>query len=175
MTDLKKKVAVLAEDYYENLEAWYPILRLREAGVIVDVIGRDDGCIECGSKEGYPLKVDFKAKDIDPADYDGVIVPGGYAPDKLRRCENVLKLVRYQAENNGLVAAICHAGWVLASADVIKDVELTSTPAIRDDLVNAGAHWVNEEVVVDGNIITSRAPADLPAFMKAILEFLRNQ
>ena len=175
MTTLKKKIAVLAEDYYETLEAWYPILRLREEGVIVDVIGRDEGCTECGSKEGYPLKVDYKAKDINPADYDGVVVPGGYAPDKLRRCENVLKLVRYLAKNKGLVAAICHAGWVLASADVIKDVELTSTPAIRDDLVNAGAHWINEEVVVDDNIITSRAPGDLPVFMKEILVYLRNQ
>ena len=175
MTTLKKKIAVLAEDYYETLEAWYPILRLREEGVIVDVIGRDEGCTDCGSKEGYPLKVDYKAKDINPADYDGVVVPGGYAPDKLRRCENVLKLVRYLAKNKGLVAAICHAGWVLASADVIKDVELTSTPAIRDDLVNAGAHWINEEVVVDDNIITSRAPGDLPVFMKEILVYLRNQ
>lgn len=168
----QKKIAVLAEDKYENLEAWYPILRLREAGVEVDIIGRDAGCEVCKSKEGYPLKVDFKAREIDPADYDGVIVPGGYAPDRLRRCQNVLKLVKYQAENNGLVAAICHAGWVLASANILKGKTVTSTSAIRDDLVNAGAHWTDEEVVIDGNFITSRHPGDLPAFMKAILEFL---
>jgi len=169
-----KKVAVLAEDQYENLEAWYPILRLREAGVKVDIIGRDAGCTECKSKEGYPLNVDYKAKDIDPADYDGVIVPGGYAPDKLRRCESVLKLVRYQAENGGLVAAICHGGWVLISANVLKGKQVTSTVAIRDDLVNAGAYWTDMELVVDANMITSRSPDDLPPFMKAIVAFLEK-
>lgn len=169
-----KKIAVLAEDYYENLEAWYPILRLREAGVEVDIIGRKEGCTECKSKEGYPLKVDYTAAEIDPADYDGVIVPGGYAPDKLRRSEDILKLVRYQAENGGLVAAICHAGWVFCSANILKDKQVTSTPAIKDDMINAGAHWTNQEVVVDGNMITSRAPGDLPAFMIEILKFLNQ-
>ncbi len=175
MTLADKKIAVLAEDNYENLEAWYPILRLREAGVEVDVIGRDKGCEVCQSKEGYPLKIDHKAGEIDPAEYDGVIVPGGYAPDKLRRCASVLKLVQYQAQNKGLVAAICHGGWVLVSANVLKDKTVTSTSAIRDDMVNAGAHWTDEEVVQDNNFITSRHPGDLPAFMKTILEFLNRQ
>lgn len=168
----EKRIGVLAADYYENLEAWYPILRLREAGHQVDIIGRSEGCEVCESKEGYPLKVDYTAASIKPDNYDGVIVPGGYAPDKLRRDESILEFVSFQDENDGLVAAICHAGWVLASADILEDRKVTSTPAIKDDLRNAGAEWVNEEVVVDGNIITSRAPGDLPAFMTEILKFL---
>ena len=172
MSDREKRIAVLADNYYENLEAWYPILRLREAGHQVDVIGRDGGDDVCESKEGYPLKIDYTAGSIEPENYDGVIVPGGYAPDKLRRDENILELVSYQDENDGLVAAICHAGWVLVSADVLEGREVTSTPAITDDLENAGADWFNEEVVVDGNMITSRAPGDLPAFMSEILKFL---
>ncbi len=170
-----KRIGVLAADYYENLEAWYPILRLREAGHQVDIIGRDEGCEVCESKEGYPLKVDYTAASINPENYDGVIVPGGYAPDKLRRDKNILEFVSYQDEHGGLVAAICHGGWVLASANILQDRKMTSTPAIKDDVRNAGAEWVNEEVVVDDNIITSRAPGDLPAFMTEILKFLDSQ
>ncbi len=168
----KKRIAVLAGENYQTLEAWYPILRLREAGHLVDVIGRDEGCSVCPSKCGYELEVDYPASSIDPDNYDGVVVPGGYAPDKLRRDEGVLELVSYLHENDRLVAAICHAGWVLISADVLSEATVTSVSAIRDDIENAGAEWVDEEVVVDENLITSRQPDDLPAFMQEILEFL---
>lgn len=168
----KKRIVVLAADYYQELEAWYPILRLREAGHEVDVVGRDDGSETCESKRGYPLPVDYFAGSIKPENYNGVIVPGGFAPDILRRDENILELVRYQDKNQGLIAAICHGGWVLVSAGVLEERKVTSTSAIRDDMENAGAEWVNEEVVVDENMITSRAPGDLPAFMTEILNFL---
>ena len=167
-----KKIAVFAANNYEDLEAWYPILRFKEEGADVTVIGWDGGCEECKSKHGYPLTIDIKAAEVDPAQFDAAIVPGGYAPDKLRRCDNTLNIVREIHENDGIVAAICHGGWVLASADIIDGVKLTSTPAIKDDLTNAGAEWVDQEVVVDQNIVTSRAPGDLPAFCKTIIEEL---
>lgn len=167
-----KKVIVFAANEYEDLEAWYPILRLREEGAEVTIVGWDNGCTECESKHGYPLKVDKKAKDVNTDDYDAAIVPGGYAPDRLRRCMNVRRIVKELHEDDKLVASICHGGWVLVSADILKDVKMTSTPAIKDDLVNAGAEWVNEEVVVDKNIVTSRAPQDLPVFLKTIIKEL---
>jgi len=167
-----KKVIVFAANEYEDLEAWYPILRLREAGAEVTIVGWDNGCTECESKHGYPLKVDKKAKDINTNNYDAAIVPGGYAPDKLRRCKNVRRILKELDEANKVIASICHGGWVLVSADILSDVKMTSTPAIKDDLVNAGADWVNEEVVEDNNIITSRAPQDLPVFMKTIINAL---
>ena len=167
-----KKVIVFAANEYEDLEAWYPILRLREEGAEVTIVGWDNGCTECESKHGYPITIDKKAKEINTDNYDAAIVPGGYAPDKLRRCKNVRRIVRELHEDDKIVAAICHGGWVLASADVLTGVKMTSTSAIKDDLINAGADWVNEEVVVDNNVITSRSPGDLPVFMKTIIKEL---
>ncbi len=168
-----KKVAVLAEDIYEDLELWYPILRMREAGADVVVVGTGTkNTYE--SKHGYPVKVDIAADAVKPEDYAAVIVPGGYAPDKMRRYPAMLNLVRGVFERGGIVAMICHAGWVAVSAGILKGKTITSTPAIKDDLINAGAKWVDREVVVDGNLISSRAPDDLPAFCRAIIENLRG-
>lgn len=167
-----KKVAVLAENMYEDLELWYPVYRLKEEGVKVTIVG--SGETEYKSKHKYPVKVDAQINDIKAGDFDGVIVPGGYAPDKLRQNDKILSFVKDLNSNNKLVAAICHAGWVLASAGIIKDKQVTGFVAIKDDLVNAGAHYLDKEVVKDGNIITSRKPDDLPAFCKEILSFLKE-
>lgn len=170
-----KKIAVLAADDYEVLEAWYPILRLKEEGAEVDVVAWDGVKNDhVKSKSGYPLSWDLKAADADPSRYDAVIVPGGYAPDSIRQCMNSTGLVKYLADKGKVVAAICHGGWVLASADVLKGRTVTSTPAIKDDMENAGASWVDREVVDDKNIITSRRPDDLPVFMKNIISKLED-
>jgi protease I len=124
------------------------------------------------SKHGYPAKVDKTAKQVTADEFDGVIVPGGYSPDHLRRCPRVVELVKEINDRGGVVAAICHGGWVPVSSGVIKGRKATSFFAIKDDMVNAGAEWVDEEVVADGNLITSRTPADLPAFMRAIIKTL---
>jgi protease I len=168
-----KKIAVLAEDVYEDLELWYPVLRMREAGADVVIVGTG-GKDTYESKHGYPVEVDVAADAVKPEDYAAVIVPGGYAPDKLRRYPAVLNLVCGVSERGGLVAMICHAGWVAVSAGILKGKTVTSTPAIKDDLINAGVKWVDQEVVVDGNLISSRSPDDLPAFCRAIIEHLRG-
>ncbi|MFW5979936.1 MAG: type 1 glutamine amidotransferase domain-containing protein [Bacillota bacterium] len=170
-----KKVAVFVADDYEDLEVWYPILRMREAGAEVTVIASDN--VEgnsCVSKHGYGIDIDIKSVNADSNEYDAAIIPGGWAPDKLRRCLNTLDFIEKLSEEEKVIASICHGGWVLASADVISGKKLTSTVAIKDDLINAGAHWVNKEVVVDNKLITSRGPDDLPAFSKAIIEDLKR-
>jgi len=166
-----KRVAVLAEDFYEDLELWYPLLRLREAGAETFVVGTGTK-EEYSSKYGHPVKVDLTADQVSAAEVNAIVVPGGYAPDKLRRYPAVLNLVRDAFEQGKVVAAICHAGWVLVSAGILKGKRVTSVPAIKDDMANAGATWLNEEVVRDGNLITSRTPADLPAFCRTIIAAL---
>lgn len=163
-----KRVVVLAEDNYEDLELWYPYYRMQEAGATATLVGT--GSSEAyASKHGYPVRVDAAAGDIDPAEVDAVIIPGGFAPDRLRRYPAVLKLVREVFEAGRVVAAICHAPWVLVSAGVLEGRTATSVAAIRDDVTNAGAEWIDCEVVRDGNLITSRTPADLPAFSRTII------
>lgn len=169
-----KRVAVLAENDYEDLELLYPWLRLIEAGAEVHVVGTGSTSTY-QSKHGYPIKVDVVADQINAADYDGVVVPGGFAPDRIRRYPAVLQFVRDLNAQGKVIAAICHAGWVLVSAGILKGKKATSTVAIKDDMINAGAAWVDQEVVQDGNLITSRKPADLPAFMKAIIAALESQ
>jgi protease I len=166
------KVAVLIEALYQDLEVWYPYLRLKEEGHETLAAG----CGEKGyvGKYGYPIRVDCDVKDLDAASLDGVVIPGGWAPDRLRMHPPVLALVRAMMEADKVVAAICHAGWVLASAGVCRGRELTSYVAIKDDLVNAGARWVDREVVRDGSLVTSRTPNDLPAFMRTTLLALRE-
>jgi protease I len=166
-----KKVAVLAEDYYENLELWYPVLRLREAGAQVTIVGPKAG-ETYKSKEGYPAKADVAAADVRAADFDAVVIPGGYAPDRLRRYPEILKLVREAFEQGKVVAAICHAAWVPISAGIVRGRTMTCVSAVKDDVINAGAHYVDQEVVVDGNLITSRTPPDLPAFCREIIRAL---
>lgn len=163
-----KCVAVLAEDMYQELELWYPVLRMREAGAEVKIVGTGSSPTYA-SKHGYPVTVDTTADRVTSADFDAVIIPGGFAPDRLRRYPAVLSLVRDCFEMGKVVAAICHAGWVLASAGILKGRKATSLSAIKDDVANAGADWVDEPVVRDGNLITSRTPDDLPFFCSAII------
>ncbi len=166
-----KKIAILVEEGYQDLEVWYPYYRLREAGFEALLIGTGTSRHYKG-KNGYPLEVQAEIKDLRAADFAAVVIPGGWAPDKLRLSRPVLDFVREMDKGGRIVAAICHAGWVLASAGVCRGRRLTSFVAIRDDLVNAGAEWVDQEVVRDKNLITSRKPDDLPAFCKTILEAL---
>lgn len=167
----KKKIAVLIEDAYQDLEVWYPILRLREAGhEVVSIEPRNQK--QYKGKNGYPIDADCSINDVNPEDFDGVIIPGGWAPDKLRLSQKILNFVRTLHRKEKLVASICHGGWVLVSAGICKGKTLTSYIAIKDDLANAGAKFIDEEVVVDGNLVTSRTPDDLPAFCRAILQVL---
>ncbi len=165
------RVAVLAEDLYEDLELWYPVLRLREAGAEVRVVGPKAGEVY-KSKNGYPVKADVGMEDVKAEEFDAVVIPGGYAPDRMRRHRAMVEFVRAVHEAGKPVAFICHAGWVPASAGIVRGRTVTSFPSIRDDLVNAGARWVDQEVVVDGNLVSSRMPADLPAFCRALLDLL---
>lgn len=167
MTLKGKTIAVLAENLYQELELWYPVLRFQEAGATVKVIGT--GQPTYTSKHGYPVNVTASADAVSASDFDAVIVPGGYAPDHLRRYPAVLKLVREAFEQGKIVAAICHAGWVLASAGILQGRRVTSVSAIKDDMVHAGATWVNAPVVRDGNLVTSRMPGDLPQFCSTII------
>ncbi len=168
-----KRVAVLAENLYQELEVWYPLLRLKEEGADVVVVGTGSAKMYT-SKFGYPLDVDKSASEVTAADFDGVVIPGGYAPDLMRRYPDMVKLVRDAALAGKVLASICHGGWMLASAKVLEGKTVTSFFAIKDDLVHAGANFVDKEVAVDGNIITSRKPEDLPAFMRAIIAALEK-
>lgn len=166
------KIAILVEDYYQVLEVWYPYLRLREDRIEVVFVGT--GKKEYKSREGYSVTADMAVQEAKPEDFDGVIIPGGYAPDILRRYKEVSAFVKGLDEKHKLVAAICHGGWVLVSAGILKDKKVTAFSAIKDDLINAGAFYQDDEVVVDGNLITSRNPYDLPAFCKEIIKFLKG-
>jgi len=167
-----KRIAILAADDYEDTELLYPYYRMREAGADVKVVGTASSADVVHSKHGYPVTIDLRANEANADDFDAVIVPGGYAPDKLRRCTATLDFVSTLFRQNKIVAAICHAGWVLISAGVLKGKRATSFSAIKDDMQNAGAEWVDEEVVVDGNLVTSRYPDDLPAFCRKIIKAL---
>jgi len=168
-----RKVAVLAAQLYEDLELWYPYYRLKEEGVEVKIVGMAESPEVVQSKHGYPARIDLKADKADPDNFDAVIVPGGYAPDHLRRCEKTIAFVKGMDKQDKLVAAICHGGWVPISADAIRGKKATSFFAIKDDMINAGAEWVDAEVVADKNLVTSRTPADLPTFMKEIIKKLQ--
>jgi len=168
-----KKVIILVEQMYNDLEFWYPYYRLKEAGTEVVVVG-SGSAEEYTGKSGIPCRPDTSTGQISAADFDGIVIPGGYAPDHMRRHPSMVKLVKDLFEAGKVVAAICHAGWMLASAEIVSGRTVTSFFAIKDDLVHAGANWVDEEVVVDGKLITSRKPEDLPAFMRAIITELRS-
>ncbi|MBI4569069.1 MAG: type 1 glutamine amidotransferase [Planctomycetes bacterium] len=165
------RVAVLVEQDYQDLEVWYPLLRMREAGCVVTTVGSGTSGKYHG-KYGYPVEADTDVSKVTAADFDAVIIPGGWAPDFMRRVPGVISFVAEANRAGKVIAAICHAGWVLASAGVARGRTVTSFFAIADDLRNAGAEWVDREVVVDGNLITARKPDDLPAFCKAILAAL---
>jgi protease I len=153
---------------------WYPKLRLIEAGARVTVAGPEAGRVYQG-KHGYPCRSDARIQDLSDAEFDALVIPGGFAPDKLRRDPKVLDLTRRIHESGKLVAHICHAGWIPISAGIVRGYRCTSTPGIKDDLANAGAIWVDEPVVVDRNMVTSRKPDDLPYFCEAIIAFMTKE
>jgi protease I len=164
-----KRVALLVEQMFNLFEFWYPYYRLKEAGAEVVVVGPVKGEVYPG-KEGTQYKAEVGAGEVSAAEFDAVVIPGGYAPDHMRRHPAMVRLVKDLFDSGKVVAAICHAGWMLASAGVLRGRRATSFFAIRDDMVNAGAEWVDSEVVVDRNLVTSRKPDDLPAFMKAVIK-----
>jgi protease I len=166
-----KRVAILAETMYQDLELWYPLLRLQEEGAQVSVVGSGSATSYLG-KFGYPVTVDREASQVKAGEVDAVIIPGGYAPDHMRRYPAMVSLVREAFQQGKIVAAICHGGWLLASAKILPGRKVTAFFAIKDDLEHAGAVFVDEEVCIDGNLITSRKPEDLPAFMRAIIAAL---
>jgi protease I len=168
-----KKVALLVEDMYNEFEFWYPYYRLKEAGAQVVVVGTGKAA-GYHSKVGLAAQEDASAEKMTAADFDGVVIPGGFAPDLMRRSAAMVKLVKDLNGQGKVVAAICHAGWMIASAEIVNGRRLTSFFSIKDDLVHAGGNWVDEEVVVDGNLITSRSPNDLPAFMRTVIAALRG-
>ncbi|MFX0031826.1 MAG: type 1 glutamine amidotransferase domain-containing protein [Candidatus Hodarchaeota archaeon] len=168
---MTKKIAILATDGFEDAELLYPKIRLKEAGINTELISLHRRQII--GKHGYPIKPDKLIREANADDYDGVIIPGGTKnPDYLRREKEVIKFVSRINEQNKLVGSICHAGWVLISAKIVNGRRATSYFAIKDDMVNAGAKFEDKSVVVDGNLITSRQPDDLPDFMKEVLKFL---
>lgn len=168
--DLKgKRAAVLVEQMYQEMEVWYPVYRLREAGCKVTLVGPKAG-ETYPSKIGYPAKSDKAAQDVSANDFDLLVIPGGYSPDHMRRCEPMIRLVSEMAEQGKPVAAICHGPWLLCSTQALKGRKATCFFSIKDDLINAGANYVDSEVVRDGNIITSRKPDDLPAFMQTLIK-----
>jgi protease I len=165
-----RTILVLVGPEYEDLEVWYPKLRLEEAGYAVPLAGLGEPTYR--GKNGYPAHVDGHVRDWNAGQLTGIVAPGGWAPDKIRRDSHALQLVRDVHAAGKLVATICHGPWILISAGIVRGRTLTSTVGIRDDLVNAGATWVDQPVVVDGNIISSRVPKDLPAFGKACISWL---
>ena len=172
MTSSIKKIALLVGKDFEDMEVMYPYYRLIEAGFKVDVIGEDPAGTKYLGKNGYPIVSTLEITKAKSKDYSGVVAPGGWAPDKLRRNPKILKLVADIDRQGGVIASICHGPWILISAGVVKGKKTTATPALKDELVNAGAQWVDQEVVVDGRLVTSRKPDDLPAFMRELLKLL---
>ena len=165
------RVLALVGDSYEDLELWYPVLRLREAGAHMTIAGAKENQLYHG-KNGYPCVSDASIADMESADFHGIILPGGWMPDKVRRDPKVQSLVREFAADKKLVAAICHGGWIAISAGVYKGVKVTGSPGIKDDLVNAGAIWHDEALIIDRNFVSSRKPDDLPDFLKGCLQVL---
>lgn len=166
----KGSVLILVGPEYEDLEVWYPKLRLEEAGYDTPLVGM--GAASYSGKHGYPCKVEGTVADFPASELVGILAPGGWAPDKLRRDPAILERVREVNDAGKLVATICHGPWILISAGIVRGRRLTSTVGIRDDVVNAGATWVDAPAVTDGNLVSARVPADLPAFARAMLAFL---
>ncbi len=172
MTIAGKKVLLFAGPLYEDLELWYPKIRLEEEGVLTTVAGLGERTYQ--GKRGYPVTVDVNVDQVEAAAFDGLVIPGGFAPDQLRRSEKVLHITREIYQAGKPVAFICHAGWVPISAKILKGKRATSVRAIKDDMENAGVTWEDRAVVVDGNLISSRTPADLPQFCRALLAALER-
>ncbi len=168
-----KRIAIYVDNFYQEMELWVPLYRLQEAGAEVVTVGAKAGQTYT-SKLGYPATAQISYDDLKPADFDGLVIPGGYAPDHMRRYPKAVQFVAAMNEQGKLVAAICHAQWMLCSARILKGRRATSFFAIKDDVMNAGAIWEDASVVVDGNLVTSRKPDDLPDFCKACVQVLQN-
>jgi len=165
------RVVCLVDDEFEDLELWYPVYRVREEGAAAVFAGPEKGRKHIG-KYGVPATADLSYDELDAAKFDGLLVPGGWAPDKIRRDERVRRFVREMDAAGKPIGHICHAGWVLVSARILQGRKVTSTPGIRDDMENAGALWFDEAVVVDRNLVSARRPPDLPAYAKAFCDVL---
>ncbi len=167
-----KTIVAVVDNLYEDLELWYPKIRLEEEGWRVIVAGLEAGALYTG-KNGYPCRSDISFGSFAPKEYDAMLVPGGFAPDRIRRDPRVLALVRELHAAGRLIGFICHAGWVLISAGILRGRRATSTVGIRDDMINAGAAWVDQPLVVDGNLVSARTPADLAVFAKGMVDWLK--
>lgn len=166
------QVALLVENLYQELEVWYPLMRLREEGCNVAVVGP---LVQTyASKLGYPVQPDMAIADADPAMFDAVVIPGGFAPENMRRHKAMIEFVRKVHDQGSLVAAVCHAGLVLASAGIARDRDLTCVALVKDDVIHAGGKYRDQAVVRDRNLITSRLPSDLHLFGKEIVAYLRD-
>jgi len=165
-----KRILIFAGPVYEDLELWYPKIRLEEEGARTVVAGLGEP--EYRGKHGYPVTVDTSVDSVVSSEFSGLVIPGGFAPDKMRRNPKLLQVTREIFASGKPVAFICHAGWVPISAKILKGRRATSVGAIRDDMENAGCIWSDAPVVVDGNLISSRTPADLPDFMRALVAAL---
>jgi len=166
-----KKIAIMVDEMYQVLEVWYPYYRFREAGLEVKLVATEANTTY-PSKEGYPCVSEVAAGQARAEDYDCMLVPGGFAPDFMRRSAEVIKFANEMVNAGKIIAAICHGGWLLCSTQAYKGKTATCFKAIKDDIINAGADYVDAECMVDGNLITSRKPDDLPAFCTAILSAL---
>jgi protease I len=169
-----KKVISLVHHDFEDLELWYPILRLREEGAIVDLAG-EEAKVKYIGKYGVPAESDMAYSEVKAEEYDAILVPGGWAPDKIRRFPEVLTLLQKMDQDQKPIGQICHAGWVLISARILQGKKVTSTPGIRDDMENAGAIWFDEPVFKDGHLISSRRPPDLPDYLREFINVLAEK
>ncbi|GHV76455.1 protease [Spirochaetia bacterium] len=174
MQNTKGTFLMFIDDQYEDLEVWYPKLRLAEYGAVLVTAAPEKGKLYHG-KHSYPCVSDAAISDVSERDFSGLILAGGFAPDKLRRIDKVKQLTREFFAAGKLVAHVCHGGWIAASAGICKGLKMTSTVGIKDDLINAGAIWVDAPVVIDRNMVSSRRPEDLPYFMQGIFQFLEGQ
>lgn len=166
-----RKIIALVDTDFEDLELWYPVHRLREEGAQVDLVGEEAKKTYIG-KYGVPAESDYAFSEINPADYDAILVPGGWAPDKLRRFPEVIEMVKHMDDHKKPIGQICHAGWVLISANILQGKTVTSTPGIKDDMTNAGATWVDTPAISDGHIVSSRRPPDLPDYMREFIQVM---
>ena len=171
MTLQGKRIAIMVDEQYQEMEVWYPYYRLGEEGAEVVRVGPERGKTYA-SKLGYPCVADAAAAEVKGGEFHAVVIPGGWAPDFMRRDESMIRFVRQCADAGIVLAAICHGGWMLCCTEALRGRRATSFVAIRHDMINAGAEWVDEECVVDGNVITARKPDDLPAFCRAIIDAL---
>lgn len=169
-----KKVLTIVSKDFDDLEMFYPMIRLREEKATV-LVAAEKANTDYVGKYGLTIKSDLSFDEVNISEFDALLIPGGWAPDYLRRLPKVLDFVKYMDKEKRLIGIICHAGWVLASADILKGVNVTSTPGIKDDLTNAKAIWHNIEAIRDGHIISARRPPDLPYYLPLLIKALSEK